>query len=774
MKLSSSFIYASPEYTTFEKFVPSPYFRKNIVLDSVPEKCDITISALGFYRLWINGTEITKGLLAPYISNTDQIVYFDNYSIEQYLKTGNNCIGVQLGNGMQNCPGGFVWNFELAAFRSAPKLSFCIEYDDVSIEADETVKTAASPIYFDDLRCGVRYDARNEIPDWNSPDFDDSSWANAMICEKPAGEFRLCEADPILPTGEEHTAVEIVKREAVEFHPTHRKVLKITPLEKNDAKEYWVYDFGINKTGHCRLKINGRPGQRIELQYAECLSKDGKFDYTNIHFYPDGYSQRDVFICKGGEEIFEPVFTYHGFQYCGVTGIDDEQATPELLTYVVTNSDLKRTGGFECSDKTANRLCEITTVSDLSNFFYFPTDCPHREKNGWTGDAAVSAEHMLMTLDPARSFTEWLRNIRKAMTEDGMIPGIIPTGDWGYGWGNGPAWDRVLTYLPYYTYVYTGDKNILEENATAIFRYLNYISLHRTERGTVNFGLGDWCPVGGKVKPTVEFTSTVCSMSIAEKASFIFGELGLGLQKVFADSLYDELRTAVRDNLINFETMTADTRCQTAQAMAIFHNVFKESEKPKAFKVLMDIIRESDEHIDFGLLGSRVLFHVLSEFGEADLAYKMICRRDWPSYGFFLELGMNSLPEDFLDAEYSRKDSLNHHFMGDILNWFISSVAGLRYNPYKNDHKQVLIRPAFVESLSFAKAYYDSPFGRIETEWKRDRADVIVNVTLPENVFNCIVEAPDGWCFEDSATSKALSRSRCVKLIKNEMECPNP
>lgn len=774
MKLSTSFIYASPEYTTFEKFVPSPYFRKSIVLDSVPEKCDITISALGFYRLWINGTEITKGLLAPYISNTDHIVYYDHYSIEKYLQQGNNCIGVQLGNGMQNCPGGFIWDFELARFRSAPKLSFCVEYGETSIEADETVKTAPSPIYFDDIRCGCRYDARNEINGWNLPDFDDRAWANAIVCSKPAGELRICEADPILPTGEELTAVDITKREAVPFDPDHRKIKLMKPQEKNEAAEYWVYDFGVNKTGHCRLKINGRPGQRIELQYAECLSKDGKLDYTNIHFYPDGYSQRDVYICKGGEEIFEPSFTYHGFQYCGVTGIDDDQATPELLTYVVTNSDLKRRGGFECSDKDANRLCEITSVSDLSNFFYFPTDCPHREKNGWTGDAAVSAEHMLMTLTPEKSFTEWLRNIRKAMKEDGQLPGIIPTGDWGYEWGNGPAWDRVLTYLPYYTYLYTGDRNILEENATAIFRYLNYISLNRTERGTVDFGLGDWCPVGRVVKPTVEFTSSLCCMSIAEKAEFIFGVLNMPLQKKFARSLHDEIKAAVRKHLVDLENLTADTGCQTAQAMALFHNLFEENEKQRAFRVLLDIIHDSYDHIDFGLLGSRVLFHVLSEYGESELAYNMICRRDWPSYGFFLTLGMNSLPEDFLDAIYSRKDSLNHHFMGDILNWFISGVAGLKYNPYRDDHKKVLIKPSFIEKLSFARAYFDSPYGRIETEWKREKADVIVSVGIPDNVFNCVIEAPEGWCFEDSTTHKTLTHSRSVKLIKNVMEIPNP
>ena len=151
-----------------------------------------------------------------------------------------------------------------------------------------------------------------------------------------------------------------------------------------------------------------------------------------------------MYICKGeGEETFVPPFTYHGFRYVLVEGIDEAQATESLLTYLVMNSDLKERGNFSCSDETVNLLQLFTRRSDLANFYYFPTDCPHREKNGWTGDASMSAEHMLLNLHAENSLREWMRNVRKAQRIDGALPGIVPTSGWGFAWGNGPAWDSV-------------------------------------------------------------------------------------------------------------------------------------------------------------------------------------------------------------------------------------------------------------------------------------------------------------------------------------------
>lgn len=728
---SDKFIFAGPEYNDLKKFVPAPYFRKSFDLTNLPESCSVTVGAAGFYRIWINGTEITKGILAPYISNPDDIVYFDKYDLVPYLIDGRNTLGFMLGNGFQNNPGGKVWDFDKTRFRGAPRFSFSLSVDDMIIESDESVKTAPSPLYFDDIRCGERYDARLETENWNLPDFDDSSWSNALFCEKPRGEFRLCEAEPVKPTGERIKPVSIIKGEAQPYVESER-VACPEAQEKFVLTDGYIYDFGVNKSGLCELKINGTKGQRIEMQFGEFVGENGRFNYQNLEFYPDGYCQHDVYICSGnGTETYIPHFTYHGFRYCFITGITPEQATEDLLTYVVCNSDLKKRASFACSDNTANTLYKMCCNSDLSNFFYFPNDCPQREKNGWTGDIALSAEHMIMNFSCEKSFTEWIRNAVKAQFNNGSLPSIVPTG----GWGDkaGPSWDAALVYVPYFTFLYTGDMGILDECCESVFRYLSFLSSHRTEKGTVNLYLGDWCPVGNVRKATNEFTDSVSAMNICEKAAFIFGVLGKKLHRDFALSLYGELRNAIRENLIDFGSMTADVPCQTSQAMAIYYGVFNEEEKTKAFSVLLDMIHENSDFIDFGILGARVLFHVLSAYGESDLAYKMICRPEWPSYGNFIERGYTSLPENFVIDE---KDihSLNHHFFGDISNWFISCVAGLRYNPTGRKGRSVLIKPSFIEKLDFANASFDSPYGVISVEWKRNADGITVTVHKPKEV----------------------------------------
>lgn len=740
MNFPNQFICATEEYSTYHNFVPSPYFRKEFIPDT--SDCTLRVTGLGFYRVWINGKEITKGLLAPYISNTDHIVYFDDYDLSEYVKTNEkNVLGFQLGNGMQNAPGGVIWDFDKASFRSAPKLAFLLNVGKTQIVSDTTVKTAPSPLYFDDLRAGVRYDARNEIDGWNMPDFDDTNWANAKTCATPKGEFRICEADPVLPTGVELKASSVRFGKMRDFTPRGDVEKMSHPEDANDGREGYLYDFGKNNAGIIRLKINGRPGQRVVLQFAEMMT-DGEMDYNNISFYPDGFSQRDVYICKGGEEIFEPPFTYHGFRYCMVIGIDEAQATPDLLTFIVCTSAAKVKGTFCCSDETANTLYEMCDASDRSNFYYFPTDCPHREKNGWTGDAALSSEHMLMTMNVEKSYIEWLRNIRAAQKEDGQLPGIIPTGGWGYQWGNGPAWDAALIFIPYFTYRYTGNKEILTENADAIFKYLKYASGKRDENGLLAYGLGDWCPIGGKVKSTLKFTDSVTIIACAKMASFIFDILKKDNEKAYALNLGAELREAVRKNLINKNLCVADTDCQTSQSMALFYGIFNEDEKAKATEHLIKMIHENGDFLDTGILGARVIFHVLSDAGESDLAWKMITRREFPSYGAFIEFGETTIPE-FFGLPEDGLFSHNHHMFCDIKNWFISCVAGLKYNPDGIKHDHVTIKPAFINGLSYAQASYSSPAGEIFVRWDRTNGGADIHVCTADGIIANVV-LPDG------------------------------
>lgn len=753
MRFSEAFIYAGKDFSTFERHVNAPLFRKSFFVEETVKNAEVTICGLGFYELYINGENITKGYLAPYISNPDDAVYYDSYNLSGLLHRGENVIGVVLGNGMQNAPGGQVWDFHLAKFRGAPRLALCLEGkyengEDFGFESGESFKSAPSPILFDDLRCGVFYDAALEKKGWSSPGFDDSDWENAQFCEKPRGEAKLCEAEPITKQIE-IKPVEIRKATLGEYEESGQ-VSGIDTQYKPGEKQGFLYDFGVNAAGVCRLKIKGKKGQQIVLQHLEYVKEDGTPSYHNMYFYPDGYSQRDIFYCSGGEDEFVPPFTYHGFRYCMVIGLEENQATEDLLTYYVLNSNLEQRGGFECSNEMLNTLQENAVRSDLANFYYFPTDCPHREKNGWTGDAALSCEQMTLNFAVEKSFEEWLFNIRKAQGKDGSLPGIIPTGGWGFRWGNGPAWDCVLTHLTYCTYLYRGSKKILKDNAHAILRYVDYIGRQRSEDGLVRIGLGDWCTPNRNADhylSPIEFTDSVMTMWICDMAAFIFNELGLNAQRLFALSLRDEMKSAIREKLIDFSTMTAAGDCQTSQAMAIYYNVFEPAEKQAAFAVLLRQIENEKNHFNCGMLGLRVIFHVLSEFGHGSLAYELITQSSFPSYAFWLERGATSMWESFWE-EPGKIDSLNHHFAADISNWFYTKVAGIRVNPRKTDAKETDIRPDFIKQLSFAKAWYNTAGGRVAVEWRRlSENSVQLKAEAAADVCGRII-LPPGWKFE--------------------------
>lgn len=730
------FIRATEDYCTLDRHVPAPYLRKAFTLEKKAENASLLICGLGFYEVWVNGYRLTKGALAPYIAAPDAFLYYDEYDVVPFLRAGENVLAVCLGNGIQNGLGAYVWEFDKARWRNPPQLALRLDITaedgiKVSVESDDSFKTAPSPIMFDDLHCGEYYDARQEMPGWRKPGYDDSGWKRALPAPLPRGEARLCESEPI-----------VIERE-------------IKPVSIEKEQDGYRYDFGVNSAGVCRLSVTGEAGQQIKLIHGEAVV-DGKLFTRNFKFSENDPIQEDIFICKGsGKEDYTPSFTYHGFRYVLVRGITAEQAKPELLTFLVMHSDLQERGGFVCSDPVVNTLQEITRRSDLSNFYYFPTDCPQREKNGWTADAALSAEHVLLNLSPEKSYREWMRSVCKAQNDAGALPGIVPTGGWGFEWGNGPAWDSVLFYLPYYTYVYRGDKQILKESAASMMRYLHYITTRIEEDGLIRCGLGDWCQAGREREDNydapLEFTDTVMTIDNAGKAAYMFGELGMDEQRAFAQAVVKRLRRAARERLLNLHTMMAEGNCQTTQAMAIFYGIFEPAECPAAFEKLLTLIEQADGHIATGVLGARVLFHVLTAHGRSDLAYTMITRPDFPSYGNWVKRGATSLAEGF-EPEGGRILSLNHHFWGDISSWFIQTLAGIRFNPHQNDWKEADIRPSFVPQLSFAEGFHVAPAGKIVSSWKRNGQDVVLMLEMPANMHGTIF-LEDGWRFENGRST---------------------
>ncbi len=755
MFFSTKFIQANSELCEFDHPVPAPYFRKKFDLDFIPEKAEITICGLGFYELYLNGREITKCPLAPYISNPDEVCYYDTYDVKNLLNQGENIIGVLLGNGMRNAFGGFVWDFDKSDARGPVTLALGFEAENgekcLTFEADRGFVTAPSPILFNDLRMGYEYDARLEIPGWNTVGFDDEKWTPAEPAKTPAGIKKLCTATPVT-VAERLKPISVKRFDLLPYGYTSASQ-DAKPIESAVCKNVTVYDFGANKAGVTMLKINGRPGQKIVIRHAEHLIR-GNYSEDTILFREDGrhevylkFGQTDTFICKGGEETFIPKFKYDGFRYAYVVGLDEDQATDDALTYLVLNGDFRSRAGFQCSNETLNRLYACARNSDLSNFQWFPTDCPHREKNGWTGDANMSAEHMLLNFDMKASLKEWLTNIRAVQNEEGNLPGIVPTGGWGFAWGNGAAWDLVCIGLPYYIYKFDGDTEVIRENAHTMLRYLHYAVTHRDADGLVANGLGDWVDPylweKGGISAPVTVTNTALVYDYANRAAFLFGEIGDEFARDFAIHVARELRQKFRAKLIDFSSMTVAGDCQSSQAVAIGCGLFDENEIPEAMARLIGIIDRNDGENACGMIGLRYIFHLLAEKGYADLAYRMIVSEKRTGYGYWIKNGATALWESFADAN-GEVQSQNHHFLGDISSWMIQCVAGIRPNPKMTDPTEFEIRPHFIEDLDFASAFFESAKGRVSAEWTRKGNSVELTVECPNGIHGRIVVA-DGW-----------------------------
>lgn len=742
MLYPNTFISAGEEYADIGHFVSAPFFRKKFTAEKI-KTAEIVIGAAGFYRLFINGKDITKGFLAPYISNPDDIVYYDRYDVSGLINEGENIIAVLLGNGLQNNPGGAIWDFDKAPWRGAPNFALRLDMTDfggniTAIESDESFKACNSPILFDDYRCGEYYDARLEISNFHTADFNDSGLKNAVNTAAPRGEKRLCTADPVRIYGE------------------------LKPVSVTRCENGWLYDFGENNTGVCRLSVNAKAGQKITLRYGEWL-KDGKLCLDNIRFAQQSDLQKDFvqkseYICRDGNQTHTPSFIYNGFRYVLAEGITEEQATENLLTYLKMSSLPNCAGEFTCSDEVINKIQEATVRSDISNFNYFPTDCPQREKNGWTADASLSAEQTLLNLYPEKCYKEWIRSIYKALSDNGQLPGIVPTAGWGYEWGNGPAWDNVIINLPYFTYKYRGDMEILEELSTPLMRYLNYLLSRLGKDGIMEIGLGDWCPPGVKedaFKTPLAVTDTILTYDIAVKSAFVYEVLEQEPQRQFALALAERVKAAFREKLLNKETGEIKGGTQTGQAMAIYYGLLTEEEKSKALKLLIKYINDENGHFYTGVLGGRVIYRVLAENGYIDLAYNMIVRPDYPSYGNWIKRGATTLWEGFY-PEGGRVLSLNHHFWGDISAWFYTYLAGIKINPTGRDVTNVDIAPLFPEKLRNVSARYYTPNGRISVAWERaDENSVVLKITAAEKLHGKIL-LPEGFAFEDGTHETEL------------------
>ncbi len=718
-----------PFETEYRERNPAPIFRRRFVLKPF-KSAKLYVCGLGYGYYRMNGQKVSQDLFTAPVSDYRKTLWYNVYDVTKLLCAGENIAAVICGNGFYNETVKSSWKHNTASWRDNPKFIMRLVVDGkTALVTDDSWKcsTAASPVVFNQLRSGEYYDSRLYNEKWDRVDYyDDEAWDCAVGDDRPPeGIFRECLCEPI--------------RECAEYET--KKIIKA-----GDGR--YIFDIGQNISGYIRLKTCQKAGDTRTVRYAEQLDDDNTLQLNRMEkHYPESPFQTDRFICCGREFTWSPMFTYHGFRYIELTGIENPGF--DTVTGIFVHQDVKAASAFECSDDFLNRLFRIGQMATLSNLFYMPTDCPTREKMGWANDAQASAEQMLINFDTVRLFRKWMTDITDSMRDDGCLPGIIPSPGWGYEPSvagsqayNGPVCDGVLFEVPYRIYMATGDREILTENLRHFIKYLRYISGRADpDDGMVGYGLYDWAPpdTTRPYKPAVpvKFINTVLIIKFY-RIAVMAAELGDSrAEAVMLGNEVDKLVELFRKNFIARDgTSVIDE--QTAVAMIIYHKLYDGLNyglEPLKTQ-LKRLVEERDFHHNCGMVGLRHLYDALNTCGLQEYAYRIITAKGYPGYSLWLEGGATTLWETWQPG-----NSKNHHMYSDFMAWMMKTLVGINPVAEAPGYEKVVIAPAFIPELDFCKGHCDTVKGRISVEWEwispaegKPREKAHIRICMPDGV----------------------------------------
>lgn len=374
-------------------------------------------------------------------------------------------------------------------------------------------------------------------------------------------------------------------------------------------------------------------------------------------------------------------------------------------------------------------MWEAANRSYLSNLFGYPTDCPHREKNGWTGDGHVAIETGLYNFEVITVYEKWLADHRDAQQPNGVLPGIIPSSGWGYHWANGLDWTSSLVIIPWNIYLFYGDIRLLERSYDNIKRYVDYID-ENYPSGLTDWGLGDWIPV--KSSASKELTSSIYYYVDATILSKTAKLLGKEVDHRKYSALADKIKEAVNEKYLDYETGIYGSGLQTEQSMALYWGLVPDEVKDKVTAKLVKRVEADNKHIDVGLLGSKTILNALSENGFPQLAWEVASQETFPSWGWWIANGATTFFENW-PIEQEHINSLNHIMFGEISAWFYKGIGGIYPDEEQPGFKNIILKPNFVTGLNSFEASHRGPYGMIVSNWERKGKVVEYSTTVPAN-----------------------------------------
>lgn len=694
-----------------EEETACPVFGKTFAIDKKVKKARLYATAHGVYEVTLNGQTVGDYRMAPGWTSYHNRLQYQIYGVTEQLAAENE-IAITVGNGWYKGILGFYCQPNQYGTQVGAFAELHVEYEDGSkdvIATDETWSVKTGEIRYSEIYMG-------ETIDTDAPNITEG---NVVVKDFDKGVLTAQENEPVRITEK------IVGKELI-----------VTPKGEK------LVDFGQIVTGVVEVHVKGEKGQKIVIRHAEVLDKDG-------NFYPETLRQAksiDTFICNGEEQIFRPHFTFHGFRYICVEGM--EEFTADQFIACVTHSDMKKTGDFNCSNKKVNQLQQNITWSQRDNFLDIPTDCPQRdERLGWTGDAQVFSWTAAFNRNTALFYTKWMRDVAAESSLEKGVPHVVPDILESY---SSSAWSDVAVIVPWVVYQIYGDKGILEENWKCMHEWVDYIKNNCEENGLWQSGFqyGDWLALdkeesadrtGATDKYMIANAYYLYVTELVKKTAEVLGKDEEA--KKYAD-LYETTLDAFQREYYT-ETGRIVSETQTGAIISLYFNLAREKDRKRILNTLLTNIGNHKNHLATGFVGTPYICHTLSENGAHEMAATLFMKEDYPSWLYAVNMGAttiwerwNSIKPDGTFDE-SGMNSLNHYAYGSVGDWMYRKVAGL--SQLEPGYKRFQVKPMFVKGIEEWGTEFESVYGKIVANTFCKDGKIHVHVEVPANTTAVIV-----------------------------------
>lgn len=705
---------------------PAPLFRKAFVIPKPLAKARLIIAGLGYYEASLNGKKVGDHELDPGWTRYETRVEYSVFDVTQSLNVGENCLGVRLGNGWYyplplKLFGSFNLREQLAVGRPRVIAQLQLEFRDgtsQTIATDQSWKVGESGILRNNVYLGEAVDARREPDGWDKPKFDDSHWSTPGLATRALGMITAPSQPPIRRT-ESWPATQMTE-------PVPGKL---------------IYDMGTNFAGWASFDLDVPAGTSITFRFGELLKPDGTLNpMTSVAGQIKGLKQgtqesiggpgapeiawqSDTYIARGGRESYTPRFTFHAFRYVEITGLPNPLPLASVRA-IRLNSDVEPAGTFECSNPMLNDIQAMCRRTFLSNIFSVQSDCPHRERLGYGGDIVATSEAFMANFNMAGFYAKAVRDWADSARPDGMFTDTAPFIGIQYC---GPVWAMAHPLLVHQLYQYYGDSAIGEEQYSSAKRWLELVE-NKYPDGIITDGLSDHesllpTPSDALVTPMVYHSANILKQ--------VASRLGKSSDAAHFEKLALKIREAYNAIFYDSKTGKVGPGSQTSQSMALYTGIVPDSERARVLDFLIKDIRNHNNHLTTGILGTKFLLEVLSNAGHADLAYSIATQADFPSWGWMLKNNATTLWEhwEYSDNTYSH----NHPMFGSVSQWMMQWLGGIQPAKTANGFDQIVIRPQTPTGLDWVKSSYKGVRGTIVSNWKRTGQTLTFDLTIPGN-----------------------------------------